>query len=284
MHGRQYDTDAATPVGPVAAWAAVLVALTVAGAAWLNLTGGDYRDFSPAILAVAYAPAVAALLVASFGRGRYGVRSLLGQLVRWRAGVRWYALALLGPIGLAVVGVAVFGALGGDPPTTWLVVPSAGALLALLGPLVAGSLGEELGWRGFAQPRLQSRWGVLGAAVAVGVVWSLWHLWPALTPVGLAELSAVDVGQTFVRLISTSVLYAWLYVSTRGCLPVVLVAHAGHNIAVELMPPAVIGSDLGALILAGLYLVAALAVVPVLAAPARGTRVSAHSARGAGGS
>jgi len=57
--------------------------------------------------------------------------------------------------------------------------------------------------------------------------------------------------------VSTAVIYAWLYNASRGSLPVVLVAHAGHNLAVDTMPVESIGSEAGALIMAGLYLAAA---------------------------
>jgi membrane protease YdiL (CAAX protease family) len=210
---------------------------------------------------VAYAPAVAAIAVACFQRGPDGVRALLAYLLRWRTRPWWYAIALFGPLALALTAVAVSTVLDGTPPAAPLVLPAATTMLVMLGPLIAGSLGEELGWRGFAQARLQTRWGALLAAVVVGVLWSFWHLWPALTPVGLAELGTVDVVQTFLRMVATSIVYAWLYNASGESLPVVLVAHAGHNIAVDLMPPGVIGTDAGALTMAGLYVLAAAAVL-----------------------
>jgi len=242
-------------------WAVLLAVLTVGAAAWLASTGGDYRDFSPAILVVAYAPAVAAIAVACFQRGPYGVRALLAQLLRWRTRPWWYAIALLGPLAFAIITMGIFTVLDGPPPAVPLALPAGVTMLAMLGPLTAGSLGEELGWRGFAQARLQTRWGALLAAVVVGILWSLWHLWPALTPVGFAELSTPDIVQTFLRLVATSIIYAWLYNASGGSLPVVLVAHAGHNIAVDMMPPEVIGTDAGALTMAALYVLAAITVL-----------------------
>ncbi|MHA7986046.1 CPBP family intramembrane glutamic endopeptidase [Rathayibacter sp. CAU 1779] len=246
---------------PVLAWVIVLSGLTLGAAAWLTWTGGDYRDFSPAILVVAYSPALAAIVVSCFETGHYGVRALLTGLLRWRARPWWYVIALFGPLLLALITAGSLVVSGVVAPTAPLVLPAASAVPVLLGPLIAGSLGEEPGWRGFAQNRLQTRWGALLTAVVVGVLWSVWHLWPMLTPVGRAELGPADVAQTFLRLIATAVVYAWLYNASGRCLPVVLVAHAGHNIAVDLMPERVIGSDAGAMTMAALYAVAAVAVV-----------------------
>ncbi|NNC11280.1 CPBP family intramembrane metalloprotease [Planctomonas sp. JC2975] len=246
---------------PVVAWAIVLSGLTVGAAAWLTSTGGDYRDFSPAILVVAYSPAIAAIVVCCFEARPYGVRAFLGAFLQWRTRPLWYVVALIGPLVFALITAGALFASGTITPSTPLVLPAVSAIPVLLGPLIAGSLGEEPGWRGFAQKRLQTRWGALLTAVVVGVLWSVWHLWPMLTPVGRAELGPVDVAQTFLRLIATAVVYAWLYNASGRCLPVVLVAHAGHNLAVDLMPSSVIGSGAGAMTMAALYAAAAVAVV-----------------------
>jgi membrane protease YdiL (CAAX protease family) len=240
---------------PIITWLALLVVLTVGGSAWLNAEGLSYQDFSPAILLVAYAPLIAAVVAAGLERG--GIRALLTQFLRWKVRVRWYALAILGPLLLVLVATALCVAFGAAVPLSWLVVPPLTATPALLGPIVAGSLGEEPGWRGFAQPHLQQRFPALAAAVIVGIVWALWHLWPALT----TELSVADDVQTIVRLVSTAVIYGWLYNSTGGSLPIVMVAHAAHNIAIDLLPAQVIGTSLGAWTVASLYGVAAIAVI-----------------------
>ncbi len=246
---------------PVAVWAILVLAVAGFGALWLNLSGGSYRDFSPAILLIAYSPALVAILVTVVADGGAGLRALLGQLLRWRAGPGWYALALLGPFALALITTAALFAAGGPAPETWIVLPDLAGFLLLLGPLIAGSLGEELGWRGFGQARLQVRTGALIAALAIGLLWSTWHLWIVLTPEGAGDIGWVEVVQTFVRLVSTAVVYAWLYNASGGSLPVVLVAHAGHNLAIDTMPVETIGSDAGALTMAGLYLAAGIVLI-----------------------
>jgi membrane protease YdiL (CAAX protease family) len=244
------------------AWAVVLFGVTLLGAAALVALGVDPReDFSPVIVLIAYAPALAALCIAGALGGRDAVRALLRQVGRWRVGLLWYALALAGPIVLVAMAHALNGVMGGAPPSQWL--PTAAGSGVMLGPLIAGSLGEELGWRGFAQPLLQQRYRAVHASIIIGVLWATWHEWGALAPGGLAHVTTVDLTQSFVRLVSTAIIYGWLYNTTRGSLPVVMVAHAAHNIAVDLMPVPLGGPDDVSLIVAGLYLVAAVGVIAI---------------------
>ncbi|MFI6323296.1 lysostaphin resistance A-like protein [Nonomuraea sp. NPDC050556] len=221
----------------IALWGVLTYALTIAGILWLRATGQGPQDLSPAVVLIAISPSVAAVIVtAATGQ----LRSLASR----RAALGWYALVLVVPVGLAL---------------TFCVVSGQGVQaieLAMLGPLLTGALGEELGWRGFGQPRLQSRYGPLYAALVVGALWTVWHLWPTLS--GMEAFSAADVASSAVRLMAASVVYAWLY--NRAGLLVVIAAHVGHNLAVDLVPPQ---PALGT-VLALLYLAAAVAVVPSL--------------------
>jgi membrane protease YdiL (CAAX protease family) len=152
-------------------------------------------------------------------------------------------------------------ALGGTPSGP-LVSPAAGLQLAL-GSLVAGALGEEFGWRGLAQPGLQRRHGALLAAVLVGLIWATWHLWPWIGPGGGGLFSWSDLVSTYVRMVSTAVIYAWIYNSTRGSLLVVMLAHTGHNIAVQVVGGA------GEAGLATAILYCAVAIVVIIATDRR---------------
>jgi membrane protease YdiL (CAAX protease family) len=208
----------------------------------------------------AFAPTLAALLVTGFLVRNRGIRKLLRPVIRWRVGIHWYLIALAGPTALFVVGDLVRLLAGAPLPTSWFVIPSAGAASFLVGALIAGSFGEEVGWRGFGQPRLQQQYGAFWAAVIVGSIWSLWHLWPAVAPGGIGMTTWSDVSLTFVRLISMSIIYAWLYNNTKGSLLIVMLAHAGHNIAVRIVPAAD-SVNHGDPVVASLYAVAAAAIV-----------------------
>lgn len=154
------------------------------------------------------------------------VRDWLGQLRGLRAGLHWYVAGT----GVMMLGTefetVVAALLGGD-----VAVPAApvGQYLFVFAVtlFLAGAL-EELGWRGFLQPRLQRRFGALPASVGVGAVWGLWHV-----PMILAGAGEFTVFWEYVlNVVTVSVVLGWLYNSTDGALPVVMVTHASHN-----MPP-----------------------------------------------
>jgi len=133
-------------------------------------------------------PSVAGILLISLIYGRAGFRELLSRLLRWRVGVRWYAVALLPAPLLAV---AVLFALS---QTSMIFTTDDKAGLVLSG-IAAGltTVFEEIGWTGFAVPRLRRRYSILTTGLIVGIVWGAWHflqgLWISGTYSGALPLA-----------------------------------------------------------------------------------------------
>src|SRR5258708_10423698 len=124
---------------------------------------------------VGYTPTLSALLVAGVFPGGGGVRSVLRQVRTWRIGIGWYAIAVFGPAALFLLDEAVSLVLRGSSPRHWIVLPSLsgffpGSLFFAVMGVLAGTIGEEFGWRGFAQPRLQKRHGALKAKILLRLV------------------------------------------------------------------------------------------------------------------
>jgi len=189
----------------VVVWAILVACLTIIGVVWIDAEHLDYDDASPAILLIGYSPALAAIATVGLLSGAGGLRALLSQFRRWRAGIGWYAIAAFAPLAVVLLATGILVLRGGAAPGRWLVLPALATVPSLLGPIVAGSLGEELGWRGFAQPRLQIRLDALPAAILVGLAWSLWHVWPLLTPSGFGTATAAG-----------SLVISLLYVAAAG--------------------------------------------------------------------
>jgi membrane protease YdiL (CAAX protease family) len=157
----------------------------------------------------------------------------------------------------------------GTAPAHWMVMPvfsgPGGLYFVIFGSLFA----EEPGWRGFAQPRLQTRIGALAASIFIGLLWSTWHLWYVITPGGFANVTGTDALATYIRLTSTAIVYAWMYNSTNGSLLTAMLAHLGHNLAASFIPTPADGGRQH-LIIALSYL--AVAIVVILATEARTLR------------
>lgn len=177
-----------------------------------------------------WSPAIAVIVVSAVVSGREGVRALLGRLLIWKVGARWYlvgafllALIILGGIGLHVL-------FGGAMP----VIPAAGtpvwqvALIFLLFVLLGFLINtEEIAWRGFALPHLQAGYGALLASLFIAVPEVLLHLplfWVQdsfYRNVGLGWFTAFSVAAVFV--------YTYVFNRTKGSLLIVTLLHASQN-------------------------------------------------------
>jgi membrane protease YdiL (CAAX protease family) len=260
-HGEYAETRALAPHGvdpQFAAWLLAVIALTGGSVLWLRHDHVNIlKDFAWQVPLIGYSPLLAALIAIALWRGR-GALALRTSLLKWRVGVHWYALVVGFPLLLMLVAHFIVDLKQGEfphwPVANWL------APVGALGALLSGSIGEEIGWRGFAQPLLQKRAGALGAAVVLGVIWGIWHLNAELTTSQPLAAFLNDAPRSLLRMVSTAILYGWLYVRTGGSLPVVMLAHAGHNIAVDVLPftDAPEGGGLPLTVISSLYALAAL--------------------------
>ena len=165
---------------------------------------------------ISYAPAAAAMLALRL-EGDPGARAAFwGRVRAWRRPWRWYLLALGLPPAVYLAGVGAAAALGGQ-------FPFHPALLLALVYFLPANFGEEVGWRGYALPRLQARYGPLPASLLVGALWALFHLPASLTqaPIYFGILTAL--------LLATSILMTWVFNRTAGSVPVVAVVHASMD-------------------------------------------------------
>jgi CAAX protease family protein len=209
-------------------------------------------------------PSTVAIVLVAMLHGKRGVRRFLGRLVKWRVGLRWYAVVLAVPL-LVPLGVGISIVLGGRAPTVDSSMIA--VLVTFVFSIFPGSaFGEELGWRGFALPHLQDGHSALAAALILGPLWGCYHL-----PLWLTgdESHPIILFPAFVlSAIAMSVLLAWIYNSTGGSLLLVVLLHATANLPVTLLL-APLGIDMiqPFLIFTALLIIAA-AVVVWFAGPA----------------
>ena len=189
-----------------------------------------------AAIPVSFIPAACALAVLRMAGSDEDRLALRRRLTTIRVGWRWYAVALAALPAAHLAGVA----LATVPRGT--AVAAHPAMLALLPLFVVTAIGEEIGWRGYALPKLQERFSPLAAALILGVVWSAFH-WAALLGNSEAPLAYVVVS-TF-QLTAMSVAMAVVFNNAREAVPVMVVMHAVYNaVSIGVLPLAETGAPI----------------------------------------
>lgn len=210
-----------------------VLAYAVTWLLWAPVVFGGIPAFSEArhVPSLAALPAVAvgvtgsALFITAVTQGRPGLRRMFERLRCWDVGLRWYALALLlFPIGEVLLTAAVTGsgALRALTPSALVFYPAAFASHFIFGPLF-----EETGWRGFALPRMQHRFGPMRGTLLLGLLWAGWHfflyvpMWIAAGTVGALVNAAIFI----VFTVAVSVVFTWLFNNTRASLLLAILLH-----------------------------------------------------------
>src|SRR5918995_1329917 len=214
-------------------------------------------------------PSVVAIMLTAMVFGRGALRKLLGRLLIWRVNPLWYLVVVLGPVALSG-GMVAFNAFVGGPAIS-VGVPLLTVVITLAFFIFPGSaLGEEIGWRGYALPRLQSGRSALSASLILGVIWALYHL--PLFFTGQAFRSPSLLVPFVVSGLALSVILTWVYNSTGGSLLLVVVLHATANLPLTLLlEPLGSRAMLPFLLYVALMVVAAIVVV-IWAGPAHLSR------------
>ena len=175
-------------------------------------------------------PTLAAFLMTAVTEGRPGIARLLRRCVAWRIHPGWYVLALLGIPALIVLGTA---AVSGVWPGPQLLSPSfllSYAIAFVIMVVLGGPLLEEPGWRGFAFPRMQQRFGPLAGSALLGALWGLWHLPLFLDPSWDTPHDDVgDVALFVASAVAATVIMAWMWNRTGASLVGVILMHGSIN-------------------------------------------------------
>ena len=222
-------------------------------------------------MAVLLGPSAAGILLTGLASGRVGYRELVSRMLRWRVGARWYAVALLtAPLSTAVALLALSLFSSDFVPS---IVTSDDKVMSLVMGVVAGIMVgffEELGWTGFAIPRLRLRSSVLTTGLVVGLLWGAWHFilfWESDSFSGVLPLALLLV-RLFSWLPAYRVLMVWVHDRTESLL-VVMLLHVSLVATLLTMDPSLAGGSLLIFILARAAVLWMLAGAVTMAADGR---------------
>ncbi len=234
-------------------WGGILVVLGHIG---FNLTVLRLADTGFIFVAMLLGPSVAGVVMTALLDGRAGLSEFRSRLLRWRVGLRWYALALLTmPVLMVAVLWSFCLAVGPtfNPGFQWQIFAIG----------LAAGVFEEIGWTGFATPRLLTRWQPLVAGLMLGLVWAMWHALVDFRQ-NLGVTDAAWFLQFSVLYLATltayRILMTWIYAHTQSLLLAVLMHASYTGWLLALYPASSLEQGLAwqATLAAALWLVAAI--------------------------
>jgi uncharacterized protein len=196
----------------------VALCLVLAAIAFLPAMPTDVAPFM-----LALGPLVIALGLALVeGRGALG---RLGRtLTTLPANVLWYLVIVL-PVGWALT--VIIAAIVAGEQVEGLFDGVGLSSLVVLAVVLVPAFAEELGWRGFAVPRLLPFMSPLVTALVLAVPWTIMHLPLMLVPGAVNEEAAVF--PAVLALFSYSVILTWIFVGSGGSVLLTGIVHAGLN-------------------------------------------------------
>ena len=168
-----------------------------------------------------------AIVLAGLLAGRQGIGDLFRPLKIWRVNIGWYLFALLFQLVLFILSKWIDTRLGNAyevvSPLESVPYPVAFVIPIVIISAIPGAFMEELGWRGFALPRLQTKNNALFSSIMLGLVWGIWHI-PSMLYFG--ETNGTQIFWAVLNFIPITVLFTWLFNNTKGSLLLVTLFHA----------------------------------------------------------
>jgi len=176
-----------------------------------------------------WAPGIVAIILTIFLTGKQGVSVLFRPLKIVRVHFGWYLFALFFQPILFYISRLIDTLFGNTYKVTSpltnvsIEAPFVFIILGVIISAIPGAFMEELGWRGFALPRLQIRNNALFSSIILGLIWGVWHI---PSKIYFGETNALIIFQSVLNFIPVTILFTWIFNNTKGSLLLVTLYHA----------------------------------------------------------
>jgi membrane protease YdiL (CAAX protease family) len=179
-------------------------------------------------------PALSAIILTYLLDSKEGVRQLFKQMLQWRVNVVWwligfYSFWLIASIISSVLQLAQFQKIVFQFGFSLINIPVIIFILQM--PLLLGMVGEELGWRGFALPKLLDKYDPIVSSLILAVPWIFWHAPLVVFQEWTGNSTIMDLLLRYVLLVPPlTLIFTWLFQKTKGSILLVIVFHKAFNL------------------------------------------------------
>jgi len=202
---------------------------------WITWEGNPWREAKTIIgIMGALGPALAAVIVTGITEGKEKVKGLLKRLVQWRVNIVWWLVGFFGWWCLVSLNTLAYGLSSlQNVAFAFLIslvnIPVIIAVLQL--PFLFGMIGEELGWRGYAMPKLLEKYNPIVASIILSMPWIFWHAPLAVFEGWRGHMPILEFALSYILLvIPLTVIFTFFYQKVNGSVLLVIVFHRAFNV------------------------------------------------------
>lgn len=198
----------------------------------IPVEGGEVSllDFALKAAIPVHGPHMAAVLLTYLRAGKPGLKALYRRAMKLNVGIQWYLIAFFLPFIIILI-AEILAALGGET-ISFSSVPGSLIIVYFILFLIVPGIGEEMGWRGYAQPALQRKFNPTISSLVIGIFWALWHFPSFLDPTSIYRDQ--NFGMFLIMVVALAVIYGWLYNNT-GSIFFPIIYHTMHDLATSVL-------------------------------------------------
>jgi uncharacterized protein len=202
---------------------------------WTSWEGNSWTNYRTMLgLLGSLGPSISAILLTYILKGKTEVKTLLKSVINWRVNISWWLIALYGWWLLCSILVVVSNTAGVQQVSMgflYSLINIPALLFFIQMPFFVGMFGEEVGWRGFALPRLLEKYNPVVASLILALPWMFWHTPLAVFQEWRGNTTLFEfVTNYFLLVVPLTLIFTWFFQKTKGSLLLIMILHKSFNL------------------------------------------------------